>query len=62
MAVKIRNSNIRCCDSCKSDEGKFYDIGFGNKNNMNITTLCDECMHTLLQKLIIVGREENEVR
>lgn len=63
MAVKIRRSKEKFCESCESNGGKFYDIGIGpKKGDMRLLTLCDACMHQLLQKLIIVGSEHNEVR
>lgn len=67
MAVKIRSSKDMVCDSCgKSKRNnkslELFDVGIINCSQARIITLCDECMHTLLQKLIIVGRKENEVR
>lgn len=62
MAVNIRKSKKKSCDSCRSNGCIFYDIGIGPiGGKKQITTLCDTCMHSLLQKLIIVGREYNEV-
>lgn len=55
MAVKIRHSKSRKCDSCSSNGGKFYDIGIGPVTNITVTCLCDTCIHTLLQKLIEMG-------
>ena len=58
--VKIRQSKEKFCDSCESNGGKFYDIGIGlRKDGIRLVTLCDTCMHTLLQKLIIVGKDFN---
>ena len=64
MAVNIRKAKEKhvSCTSCGTRQANFYDIGIGPSNHKVVVTLCDECMHTLLQKLIIVGREENEVR
>lgn len=64
MAVKIRRTkgNHPVCNSCSSNGGKHYDIGIGPvKGNKLVIVLCDECMHSLLQKLIIVGSEFSEV-
>lgn len=62
MAVRIRSSKKKVCNSCESNGGKFWDIGIGPQDVVpHVTTLCDTCMHTLLQKLIIVGKEANEV-
>ena len=62
MAVNIRKSKKRKCESCESNGGVFYDIGIGpQKGTKQIITLCDACMHSLLQKLLIVGSEHNEV-
>lgn len=59
MAVKIRKSKQKLCESCESNGGKFYDIGIGpQKGSIKLTTLCDACMHSLLQKLIIVGSDK----
>ena len=64
MAVNIRKAKEKYvnCTSCGTKQANFYDIGIGPSNHKVVVTLCDGCMHTLLQKLIIVGREENEVR
>ena len=63
MAVNIRKSSKRKCNSCASNGAMFYDIGIGPiKGAKQVTTLCSTCMHQLLQKLIIVGSEGNEVR
>ena len=63
MAVKIRKSKENFCKSCESRNGKFYDIGIGpKKKDMRLVTLCDTCMHELLQKLIIIGSEYNEIQ
>lgn len=61
MAIKIRHTKDShpVCNSCKSNGAKFYDIGIGPiKGTKQVTTLCDTCMHTLLQKLIIVGSDK----
>lgn len=59
MAVKIRKSKTKLCESCKGNSGKYYDIGIGpKKGDIQLVTLCDACMHQLLQKLIIVGTEQ----
>lgn len=65
MAIKIRNTKDShpVCNSCNGNGAKFYDIGIGPiKGTKQVTTLCDECMHTLLQKLIIVGSKKHEVQ
>ena len=60
MAVRIRKSNKKLCKSCKSNGGKFYDVGIGFHvgEEPEIITLCDTCMHELLQKIIVVGKEQ----
>ena len=62
MAVNIRKSKKNKCESCESNGGIFYDVGIGpQKGEKKITTLCDTCMHSLLQKLLIVGSKHNEI-
>lgn len=62
MAVKLRRAGSRKqCNSCLTKIGRFYEVGIGNKNKLIVVCLCDECIHTLLQKLIVLGSEENEV-
>ena len=63
--VKIRKakSHEQCisCTKKKARVKQLYEIGVGSSSNMTIVCLCDECMHALLQKLIIVGSEFNEI-
>lgn len=54
MAVNIRKSKGHKCLSCEGNGGVFYDLGFGKKDK-KVITLCDTCMHQLLQKMIIAG-------
>lgn len=63
MAVKLRRagSHRKQCNSCLTKTGRFYEIGIGPKNKLNVVCLCDKCIHTLLQKLVVLGSEENEV-
>ena len=63
MAVKIRKAKrSEICNACLKNEGTFYDLGFGHKSSRIVITLCDGCMHMLLQKLIIMGSKYNEVQ
>ena len=60
--VKIRKAKSHeQCDSCLTKTGRFYEIGIGKKSHLSVVCLCDECIHTLLQKLVVLGSEENEV-
>lgn len=65
MAINIREAKVsKVCKSClvpKRNAEKLYEIGIGGKHK-SITCLCDGCMHTLLQKLIVVGSEFNAVQ
>lgn len=62
MAVNIRKAKLaKECTSCQSNGCKLFEIGFGGKHK-TVVTLCNTCMHTLLQKMIIVGTQNNEVR
>ena len=62
MAVKLRRAgNRKQCNSCLTKTGRFYEIGIGKKSHLSVVCLCDECIHTLLQKLVVLGSEENEV-
>lgn len=58
--VKIRKSKRKLCDSCKSNGGRFYDIGIGQKDKMSVTTLCGTCIGVLLQKLTVIESEKAE--
>lgn len=58
MAVKIRRSKSKFCNSCSSNGGKFYDIGIGRKDRMSVTVLCGTCMSSLLHKLTVVESEK----
>lgn len=64
MAIKIRKSIKLKCNGCnkgpilKTMQKQFYDIGIGEGEGLQILTLCDDCMHTLLRKLIITGADE----
>lgn len=59
MAVNIRKAKLgKECTSCKSNGTKLFDVGFGGEEKV-IVTLCNTCMHNLLQKLIIVGGKAN---
>ena len=57
MAINIRKAKIlKQCESCKSNGTKLYEIGIGiGSNRKTMICLCNACMHTLLQKMIIVG-------
>lgn len=65
MAIKMKkNKDKISCDACKRriDEGAIlFDIYIGHETHGHITTLCDGCMHELLQKLIKMG-QKHEVR
>lgn len=59
--VRIRRSKDRLCNSCKSNGGKFYDIGVGPLNDVKvILTLCGTCKDILLEKLILLESEKAE--
>ena len=60
MAVNIRKAKEKhaSCTSCGAKQANLYDIGIGPSNNKVVVTLCDGCMHSLLQKLIIIGRDK----
>ena len=60
MAVNIRKAKEKYvnCTSCGAKQANFYDVGIGPSNHKVVVTLCDGCMHSLLQKLIIVGRDK----
>ena len=63
MAVKIRKikeGQKRTCNSCSSKEN-IFEIYVGKNGQGSVSALCDGCMHTLLQKLIIMGSKYNEV-
>ena len=60
--VKIRRSKDkdRVCNSCKSNGGKFWDVGVGGENGMVVLTLCDTCTDVLLQKLTVIKSKKAE--
>ena len=61
MAVKIRRAKHHAqCSSCLKKEGEakqLCEVGIGPRYRLQISCLCDECMHSLLQKLIIAGSD-----
>ena len=63
MAVKMRKAKSKNgqCNSCMSN-ARLYEIGIGPEGgNKLIITLCSTCMYKLLRKLVIIGRENDEV-
>ena len=60
----MRTSNHLSCSGCGAYKNKkqcneLYDIGFNAGGNMaTVITICDACAHSLLQKLIIMGRKK----
>jgi hypothetical protein len=67
MAIKIRKSKSqsRFCEGCPDkrnvDGVDIYEIYIGNGRQGHIHKLCTDCMHELLQKMIIIGAKHNGV-